>query len=77
MKNPRSEKFISSVNEFLSEFIFAYWKSCSTNHVIIRFIETRKSALNNNFFTGVFLIDLTKALDFIPHDCLVAKLHAY
>ena len=44
---------------------------------MIRLIENWKSALDKNLFTGAVLMDLSKAFDCIPHDLLIAKLHAY
>ena len=64
-------------NEFSSDFISAYRKGYSTNHVLIRLIENWKTALDKNLFTGTVLMDLSKAFDCIPHDLLIAKLHAY
>ena len=64
-------------NEFLSDFISAYRKGYSTNHVLIRLIENWKTTLAKNLFTEAVLMDLSKAFDCIPHDLLIAKLHAY
>ena len=76
------ERFIhrnlmSSVTNFLSDFISAYRKGNSTNHLLLRLIENWEAALDRNLFTGAFLMDLSKAFDCIPHDLLIAKLHAY
>ena len=65
------------INKFLSKFISAYRKTYSLNHVLIRIIENWKKALDLNKFTGAVLMDLTKAFDSIPHDLLIAKMHAY
>ena len=64
-------------NEFLSDFISAYRKGCSTNHVLIRLNGNWKTSLDKNLFTGAVLMDLSKAFDCIPHDLLIGKLHAY
>ena len=76
------ERFIhNSLSSFaeniLSNFISAYRKAYSSNHVLLRLIENWKKSLDNKNFVGTVLMDLSKAFDCIPHDLLVAKLHAY
>ena len=71
------ESLTPFVNSFLSEFISAYRKTYSTNHVLIRLIENWKKSLDQNKFVGAVLMDLSKAFDCIPHDLLIAKMHAY
>ncbi len=61
----------------LSNFVAAYRKAYSTQHVLIRLVEDWKSKLDNNFIVGAVLMDLSKAFDCIPHDLIIAKLHAY
>ena len=65
------------MTKFLSDIISAYRKGYSTNHVLLRLIEDWKTALDSNLFTGTALMDLSKAFDCIPHNLLIAKLHAY
>ena len=62
---------------FLSKFIAAYRKKYSTNNVLIRLIENWKLHLDNKKFVGAVLMDLSKAVDCVPHDLLIAKMHAY
>ena len=76
------ERFIhnclsSYAESFLSKFVSAYRKSYSSNHVLLRLIENWKKYLDNKTFVDTVLMDLSKAFDCIPHDLLVAKLHAY
>ena len=76
------ERFIhnslsSYAENILSNFISAYRKAYSSNHVLLRLIEHWKKSLDNKNFVGTVLMDLSKAFDCIPHDLLVAKLHAY
>ena len=71
------ENLTDYVDSFLSKFILAYRKLCSSNHVLIRLIENWKKSLDQKKFVGTVLMDLSKAFDSIPHDLLIAKLHAY
>ena len=71
------EKFKQLANSFLSEYMTAYRKKYSTNHVLIRLIETWKKALKEKFLVSAVLMDLSKAFDCIPHSLHIAKLHAY
>ena len=64
------------VNSLLSEFISAYRKTCSTNHVLIRLIENWKKSLEK--FVGAVLIDLYKVFfDYVLHDVPIAKINEY
>ena len=65
------------MTNFLSDFISAHRRGYSTNHELLRLIENWKAALDSNLFTGAVLMDFSKAFDCIPHDLLIAKLHAY
>ena len=65
------------MTSFLSDFISAYRKGYSTNHVLLKLIENWKAALDSNLFTGAVLMDLSKGFNCIPRDLLIANLHAY
>ena len=71
------ENLMSSVINFLSDIISAYRKGYSTSHVLLRLIKNWKAALDSSLFTGAILMDLSKALDCISLDLLIAKLHGY
>ena len=45
--------------------------------MLIRLIENWKQLLNNEKFIGAVLMDLSIAFDCIPHNFLIAKMHAY
>ena len=49
----------------------------SSSHVLMRLIEDFKASLDNKKLIETALIDLSKVFDCIPHDLLIAKLHAY
>ena len=73
-----SQEYITPfVDKFLSEFISGYKGAYSTNHVLLRFIEQWKSALDNKNMVGAVLMDLSKAFDCIRHNLLIVKLYAY
>ena len=76
------ERFIETklndyIEDLLSIFIAAYRKKYSTNHVLIRLLEDWKKNLDKRKFVGAVLMDLSKAFDCVPHDLLIAKMHAY
>ena len=45
--------------------------------MLIRLVENWKKQLDNKKFVGAVLMDLSKAFDCVPHDLLIAKMHAY
>ena len=49
----------------------------SSSHVLMRLIGDFKASLDNKKLVETALIDLSKVFDCIPHDLLIAKLHAY
>ena len=77
MKNFFLEAFKPLIDTFLSEYIATYREHYSSNHVLITLIGNWKKTLDEKFFVGAILIDLSKVFDCIPHDLLIAKLHAY
>ena len=72
-----NDKLLSHVSDILSDFASAYRSKYSSNHMIFRLIEEWNEKLDNGFFAGAVLIDLSKTFDCIPHDLLIAKLNAY
>ena len=69
--------FSNHTEKTISNFIAAYRKTYSSSHVLIRLIENWKKYLPNKNIVGTVLMDLSKAFDCIPHDLVIAKLHAY
>ena len=71
------EQLIAFLDETLSNFIAAYRRAYSIQHVLIRLVEEWKSKLDHDFLVGSVFMDLSKAFDSIPHELIIAKLHAY
>lgn len=63
--------------DIFNDLLCAYRKKYSTEHLLIKLLDSWKWALDNDLFCGTILMDLTKAFDCMPHGLLVAKMHAY
>ena len=61
----------------LSDFLSAYRRNYSCQHVLLRMTEAWRKCLDDNKVVGAILMDLSKAFDCLPHDLLLAKLEAY
>ena len=61
----------------LSPLLSGFRKGYSTQHALVRVIESWKKCLDSSGIVGTILMDLSKAYDCIPYDLLIAKLSAY
>ena len=77
LENVIKDQITPFFDNFLSTFISAYRKCYSSQHVLLRLIETWRDCLDQSELFGIILMDLSKAFDCIPHDLLIAKLNAY
>ena len=73
----KKKHLIQHSDNKLSGFVVAYRQAYETQHVLIGLMEEWRSHLDNNFLVGAILMNLSKAFHCIPHDLLIAKLHAY
>ena len=71
------DKISDYIDTLLSDIISAYRKKYSTNSVLKKLIEDWKINLDKKKYVGAVLMDLSKAFDCVPHDLLIAKMHAY
>ena len=62
-----------------ASIIFAFWfrKGYNVQHASMRSVENQRTCLDKDEKVGAFLIDLSKGVDCIRHDLLIAMLHAY
>ena len=77
LENVIKEQLVPYFDNFLSAFISSYRKTYCSQHVLVRMIENWTKHLDDSKCVGTIQMDLSKAFDCIPHDLLIAKLHAY
>ena len=63
------------ISSFLTSYLCGYSKGFSTQQTLLSEIEKRKIVLDSKHYGGAVLMDLSKALDTINHDLLIAKLY--
>ena len=72
--NVQIQSFISQI---YSPYLAAFRRNYSTQHVLLKLVEEWKEAVDRGLVAGAVLMDLSKAFDCLPHDLLIAKMHAY
>ena len=60
-----------------SKYQCGFRKGIGAQHCLTVMVENWKKCLDKNGVCGALLTDLSKAFDCLPHDLLIAKLHAY
>ena len=65
------------MENYFSKFQCGFRKGYSTQQCLIALVEKWKSATDKGKSFGALLTDLSKAFDCLPHELLIAKLHAY
>ena len=65
------------MRQFFSPLLGGFRQGYSTQHVLLNFLQRCKSSIDNNGLAGALFMDLSKALDSVDHNHLLAKLNAY
>ena len=65
------------MENYFSKFQCGFRKGYSTQQCLIALIEKWKFATDKEKSFGTLLTDLSEAFDCLPHELLIAKLHAY
>ena len=71
------QQISSYVSSILSPYLCGFRKGYNAQHALLRLKKKMNISLDRKENIGLFMMDLSKAFDCIPHDLLVAKLHAY
>ena len=71
------KQLYSYFDNFLSKYQTGFRKGYSTQQCLLAMIEKLKESIDNKGVYAALLTDLSKAFDCLPHDLLIAKLHAY
>ena len=58
-------------------YTFGFWEEHNTQNAFFKLLHSWKEKLNQKWFAGTILRDLSKAYDCMPHDLLRAKLECY
>ena len=56
---------------------YGFQSNVSTNHALINVVSDCFDNINNNQYTGLIFLDLTKAFDTVNHEILLRKLEHY
>ena len=64
-------------NPILSKYQFGFGKGYSAQQCLVIMIEKWIASFDQSGTFEALLTDLSKAFDCLPHDLLIAKLHAY
>ena len=65
------------VEEYLSPYMCGYRKGFSTQQTLFSLLERWKNVLDKKGYGGAVLMDLSKAIDTLYYDFLIAKLFIY
>ena len=65
------------MDSFFSKYQCGFRKGYSTQQCLLSMLEKWKLSVDNGKAFGLLLTDLLKAFDYLSHELLLTKLHAY
>ena len=68
---------VEKMNDHFLPLVAAYRENYNTQHVLTQLLEEWRLYLDNNYFVGAVMTNLSKTFDYISHNLLIAKLEAY
>ena len=71
------QQITSYVSNLLSPYLYGFRKGYNAQHALLRLKNSLNMSLDKHKSIGLLMMDLSKAFDCIPHNLLIAKLHAY
>ena len=72
-----SKQLSTFFESILSKFQCGFKMGYNMQHCLLLMLEKRKLAFNNIEAFGILSTDISKAVDCLSHDQLIAKLHSY
>ena len=71
------QQITSFLSRVLSPYLCGFRKGYNAQHVLLRLKSKLNICLGKREYIGMFMMDLSKAVDCILHEILITKQHAY
>ena len=71
------EQLYEYLKNYSNDLLCGFPMTHSTQHALIRLIQSRKRELDNSGLLGKITMDLSKVYDCLPHYFLIVKCNAY
>ena len=65
------------ISNLPSPYLCGFRKGYNAQHVLLRLKNKMNKCLDEKECVGLFMMDSSKAFDYIPHKLMIAKLHVY
>ena len=72
-----NDQMLDHIREIYDVLLSAYRRHHSCQRILLKFVEDVKSTMDGGIKMGTVFMDLSKALDCLPHGLLIAKPYGY